>query len=79
MDKVTVIGAGAVGATCANVIAHKDVAKEVILIDVNPRITSPPNKKITSSTKKVLNEVLNVRVRVLFNARLMISARSRFR
>jgi malate dehydrogenase len=36
MDKITVIGAGAVGATCANVIAHKDVAREVILIDVKP-------------------------------------------
>lgn len=34
MDKITVIGAGAVGATCANVIAHKDVTKEVILVDV---------------------------------------------
>ncbi len=38
MDKITVIGAGAVGATCANVIAHKDVTKEVILIDVKPGV-----------------------------------------
>ncbi len=38
MDKITVIGAGAVGATCANVIAHKDVTKEVILIDVMPGV-----------------------------------------
>ena len=29
MDKITVIGAGNVGATCANVIAHKDLAREV--------------------------------------------------
>lgn len=32
--KVTVIGAGNVGATCANVIAHKELANEVILIDI---------------------------------------------
>ena len=34
MDKITVIGAGNVGATCANVIAHKNLAKEVILLDI---------------------------------------------
>lgn len=34
MQKITVIGAGNVGATCANVIAHKELAKEVVLIDV---------------------------------------------
>jgi len=32
--KVTVIGAGNVGATCANVIAEKELAQEVILIDI---------------------------------------------
>jgi len=34
MDKITVIGAGNVGATCANVIAHKDLAKEVVIVDI---------------------------------------------
>jgi malate dehydrogenase len=34
MSKVTVIGAGNVGATVANVLAHKDVAGEVILLDL---------------------------------------------
>ncbi len=33
-QKITVIGAGNVGATVANVIAHKDLAKEVIVVDV---------------------------------------------
>ena len=32
--KITVIGAGNVGATCADVIAHKELANEVILIDI---------------------------------------------
>ncbi|MEP7146051.1 MAG: malate dehydrogenase, partial [bacterium] len=32
--KVTVIGAGNVGATCANVIAHKELVKEVVLLDI---------------------------------------------
>ncbi len=32
--KITVIGAGNVGATCADVIAHKELAEEVILIDI---------------------------------------------
>ena len=34
MGKITVIGAGNVGATVANVIAHKDLATEVVLLDV---------------------------------------------
>ena len=34
MNKITIIGAGNVGATCANVIAHKDLAKEVVMVDI---------------------------------------------
>ncbi|HRZ76224.1 MAG TPA: malate dehydrogenase, partial [Bacteroidales bacterium] len=34
MEKITVIGAGNVGATCANVIAHKDLSREVVLVDI---------------------------------------------
>lgn len=34
MSKVTVIGAGNVGATCANVLAMRKVASEVVLIDI---------------------------------------------
>ena len=38
MNKITVIGAGNVGATCANVLAHKNLSKEVILVDIKPGI-----------------------------------------
>ncbi len=34
MSKVTVVGAGNVGATCANVLAHADAVKEVVLLDI---------------------------------------------
>lgn len=34
MSKVTVVGAGNVGATVANVLAHEDFIKEVVLIDI---------------------------------------------
>ncbi|GHT35355.1 MAG: malate dehydrogenase [Prevotellaceae bacterium] len=34
MSKVTVVGAGNVGATCANVLALNEVANEVVLLDV---------------------------------------------
>jgi len=34
MSKVTVVGAGAVGATCADVLARHEIANEVILVDV---------------------------------------------
>ena len=32
--KISVIGAGNVGATCADVIAHKELCKEVVLLDI---------------------------------------------
>lgn len=32
--KITVVGAGNVGATCVNVIAHKELANEVVLLDI---------------------------------------------
>ena len=34
MSKVTVVGAGNVGATVANVLAHKDLVNEIILLDI---------------------------------------------
>lgn len=34
MSKITVIGAGNVGATCANVIAQKELASEIVLLDI---------------------------------------------
>ncbi|MCC6754522.1 MAG: malate dehydrogenase [Saprospiraceae bacterium] len=34
MRKVTVVGAGNVGATVANVLAHKDFVKEIALVDI---------------------------------------------
>lgn len=32
--KITVVGAGNVGASCADVLAHKDAASEIILLDI---------------------------------------------
>lgn len=34
MSKVTVVGAGNVGATVANVLAHRDFVKEIVLVDI---------------------------------------------
>lgn len=34
MSKVTVIGAGNVGATCVNVLAHQDIVNEIIMLDI---------------------------------------------
>ncbi len=61
--KVSVIGAGNVGATCADVIAHKELANEVVLLDIKENFaegkaldmwqTAPVNmydSRITGST-----------------------------
>lgn len=34
--KITVVGAGNVGATCATVLAHRDAASEIVMIDIKP-------------------------------------------
>ncbi len=34
MTKVTVVGSGNVGATCGNVLAHMDIVKHVVLLDI---------------------------------------------
>ncbi len=34
MTKVTIVGAGNVGATCANVLAHENCANEIVLLDL---------------------------------------------
>lgn len=34
--KVTVVGAGNVGATCADVLAQKDIVNEIVLVDIKP-------------------------------------------
>lgn len=34
MSKVTVVGAGNVGSTVANVLAHKDIVEEIVLVDI---------------------------------------------
>jgi malate dehydrogenase len=39
MSKVTVVGAGNVGATCANVLAFNEVADQVIMLDVKEGIS----------------------------------------
>ena len=39
MEKVTIVGSGNVGATCANVIANKEIADEIVLIDIKPGVS----------------------------------------
>ena len=38
MSKVTVVGAGNVGATCADVLAYREVAEEIVLVDMKEGI-----------------------------------------
>lgn len=39
MSKVTVVGAGNVGATCANVLAFKEIADEVVVLDIKEGVS----------------------------------------
>ena len=39
MSKVTVVGAGNVGATCANVLVTNQIADEVVLLDIKEGVS----------------------------------------
>lgn len=39
MAKITVVGAGNVGATCANVLAMREIASEVVLLDIKEGVS----------------------------------------
>lgn len=47
--KVTVVGAGNVGATCADVIAHKEFVHEVVLLDIKEGISEGKSLDIWQS------------------------------
>ena len=59
MKKITVVGAGNVGATCANVIASKDLAREVVLVDIKEGLAEGKALDIWQSSS-----VLNFNTRV---------------
>ncbi len=62
MKKITVIGAGNVGATCANVIAHKDLCREVVLVDIKEGVAEGKALDIwqTSSINNFNTRVIGV-------------------
>ena len=59
MDKITVIGAGNVGATCANVVAQRDMSREVVLVDIKEGVAEGKALDIWQ-TSSILN--FNTRV-----------------
>jgi len=59
MSKVTVVGAGNVGATCANVLVTQGMADEVVLIDIKPGFSEGKAMDI-NQTASILN--LNTRL-----------------
>ncbi len=62
MQKITVIGAGNVGATVANVCAHKDLAREIVLLDIKEGIAEGKALDIwqTSSINNFNSRVIGV-------------------
>ena len=62
MEKITVIGAGNVGATCANVIAQRDLAREVVLLDIKKGVAEGKALDIwqTSSIQNFNTRVIGV-------------------
>lgn len=59
MAKITVVGAGNVGATCANVLAVKEIAAEVVLLDIKEGFAEGKAMDIMQTA-----EILNFSTRV---------------
>jgi malate dehydrogenase len=62
MQKITVVGAGNVGATCALMLAHKNLFKEVVLVDIKPGLAEGKALDIwqTSSINNFDTKVIGV-------------------
>ena len=54
MSKVTVVGAGNVGATCADVLAYREVAEEIVLVDIKEGIAEGKALDIWQKARKFL-------------------------
>ena len=65
MSKITVVGAGNVGATCADVLARRQVAQEVVLIDIKEGLAEG---KALDLAQKAPIEGYSTRVRGYTNA-----------
>lgn len=50
MTKITVVGAGNVGATCANVLTFKEVADEIVLLDIKDGVSEGKALDMTQTT-----------------------------
>ena len=59
-NKITVVGAGNVGATCAQRLAEKELAREVVLIDVVEGIPQGKGLDPVSYTHLTLPTILLV-------------------
>ena len=58
--KVTVVGAGNVGATCADVLATREIANEIVLLDIKEGVL-PKAKPSTSGRKPRLSATIRAR------------------
>ena len=54
MSKVTVVGAGNVGATTANVLVTSQIADEVVLIDIKEGVSEGKAMDIMHTSRAVL-------------------------
>ena len=59
--KITVVGAGAVGATCADNIARKELADELVLLDIKEGIAEGKTLALEEHTS-TKNEISRIRI-----------------
>ncbi|WP_185855530.1 malate dehydrogenase [Blattabacterium cuenoti] len=58
--KVTIIGAGNVGSSCASLLSHKDIVTEIVLLDIKPMISKGKSLDISQ-----MNVVCDINTRLI--------------
>jgi malate/lactate dehydrogenase len=69
--KVTIVGAGNVGATCADVISYRGIASEVVLLDIKKAL--PKGKRwILCNVQLIQDLILEFQVLLMIIRNLLI-------
>ena len=72
MSKVTVIGAGNVGATCANAIAHMKICSELVLLDIKEGLSEGKAIDMMQTAKKEIEKIDNGKYELNSNKALAV-------
>lgn len=63
--KITVVGAGNVGATCADVLAYREVANQIVLIDIKEGLAEGKSLDIWQRLQSIFTTPVPLALRMI--------------